>query len=247
MSARPWYQRRAAAWFTVLVCGGIAAAMLRQAATVPSDRTMGLVVGAFLGSVALLVAVARRRPRMRWEPSRLDDRPAWRLGLGRPAQAVVLALVTTSATVLLGAWAGSGGTGSLLLLGPPALFLAVLAVETWRIVVRRPCLVLGVDAVELRGTGLDARMAWADVTAVRYDDRALYLAVTLAADGAAPSYVGRRRRWVLPTDRRPDPTRLPVRVSLVADPAALLTLLRELHRADPSVRASRLAGPPPSP
>lgn len=245
--ARPWYASGPVAWFTVAICGVIAASLGWLGATRPSERPGAFAVAAVLGSVALLVAAAQRPVRSRWSAADVDGRPAWRLGLGDPVGAVLVALVTTALGVLLaGLAAADPAPGRLVLFGAPALLLVVGAVEMWRIaLVRRPHLTLTPDRVLLRSTGIDAGVAWRDVATVEYTGGARYASVALLAVRGAPSYDARLRRWLLPTDRLPDPPAVAVRMTLVPDPASLLHLLRELHAADEHGRAARLQGPPP--
>lgn len=245
--ARPWYASRPVAWFTVAICGVVAASLAWLGATQPAERPGAFAVAAVLGGVAVLVAAAQRPARSRWTATGADGRPAWRLGLGDPVGAVLVAVVLTALGVLLaGLVAVDPAAGRLVLFGVPALVVAVGAVEMWRIaLVRRPHLTLTPDRVELRGTGLDAVLSWRDVATVEYAGGARYASVALLAVRGAPSYDARTRRLLLPTDRLPDPPAVTVRMTLVDDPAGLLRLLRELHASDEGSRAARLQGPPP--
>ncbi|WP_299057522.1 hypothetical protein [uncultured Nocardioides sp.] len=245
--ARPWYASRPVAWFTVAVCGVVAASLAWLGATQPSERPGAFVVAAVMGSVALLVGAAQRPVRSRWTATDVDGRPAWRLRLGDPVGAVLVAVVLTALTVLLaGLVAADPVPGRLVLFGVPGLLVVVGAVEMWRIaLVRRPHLTLTADRVELRSPGLDAVVAWRDVATVENAGGARHASVALLAVRGAPSYDARTRRLLLPTDRLPDQLAVAVRMPLVPDPAGLLRLLRELHAADEGSRAARLQGPPP--
>ena len=125
-------------------------------------------------------------------------------------------------------------TGVRVAAGVPALLLLVVAAELWRAWSRRPELRISADLVELHGAGIDSELAWDDVGAVVPENLGTrWAALVLTAAAGAPSYRWTLSRFLLPTDREPDPPGIHLRFGLVPDEAQLRRVLRELHVGRP--------------
>ena len=234
--------------FTALVTALIGAAGLYLAATSEERRLLNLVIGAFMLSVAAMVVLGQRRSVSTWRRTELRGRPAWALALGERGQVPAVALVLTTLGIGLALVAVlDDRTGVRVVAGVPALFLLVLAAEMWRAWSRRPELRISPDLVELHGPGIDSELAWDDVGAVVPENlgtRWAALVLTAAAD--APSYRWTLSRFLLPTDREPDPPGIRLRFGLVPDEAQLRRVMRELHVADRARREAMIGGGLPS-
>lgn len=222
---------RPGAWVAVGIIGLVGAGALAVGVTTPEQRTVGLVVGAFLLVVAVSMAVgAGRRAGPGWTPSTLDGRPAWALALGGSGSAAAMAAIPGVLGVGLVVVALQAEPVVAVLLGLVALFLLVLAVEGVRLLVRRPELRVSADRLSLRGPGVDAELVWDEVGTVEHRDLGTrWAAVAVSAVQGARSYRCESRRFLLPTDRVPDPPGIVVRVGLVPDPTRLVRILRALH------------------
>lgn len=234
--------------FTAIVTGLIGVGALYVAATSEERRLLGIVLGAFMLSVAAMVVLGQRRSVSTWRRTELRGRPAWALALGERGQVPAVALVLTTLGVGLALAAVlDDRTGVRVVAGVPALFLLVLAVEMWRAWSRRPELRVSADLVELHGPGIDSELAWDDVGAVVPENLGTrWAALVLTAVAGAPSYRWRLSRLLLPTDREPDPPGIHLRFGLVPDEAQLRRVLRELHVADRARREALIGGGPPS-
>lgn len=244
MAGRNAFTSGPAAIFTALVTTVIGAGALYLAATSEEGRPLNLVLGAFMLSVALMVALGQRRSVSTWRRTELRGQPAWALALGERGQVPAIALVLTTLGVGLALVAAlDDRTGVRVVAGVPALLLLVLAAEMWRVWARRPELRISASLVELHGPGIDSELAWDDVGAVVPENLGTrWAALVLTAAAGAPSYRWRLSRLLLPTDREPDPPGIHVRFGLVPDEAQLRRVLRELHVADRTRREAMIGG-----
>lgn len=204
------------------------------AATRGDQRLFNMVLGAFMLSVAAMVALGQRRSVATWRRTELRGRPAWSMALGERGQvpAVALLLTTLGFGLVLAATLDDRA-GVRVVAGVPGVLLLVLAAEMWRAWSRRPELRISADLVELHGGGIDSELAWDDVGAVVPENLGTrWAALVLTAVVDAPSYQWRLSRFLLPTDREPDPAGIHLRFGLVPDEAQLRRILRELHVAD---------------
>ena len=112
---------------------------------------------------------------------------------------------------------------------------------------RRPELRISADLIQFHGPGIDSELAWDDVGAVVPENLGTrWAALVLTATAGAPSYHWKLSRFLLPTDREPDPPGIHLRFGLVADETQLRRLLRELHVADRARREALIGGGLPS-
>ncbi|MGF9760441.1 hypothetical protein AAII07_35160 [Microvirga sp. 0TCS3.31] len=228
--------------FTVLITGLIGAGGLYLAATSEERRLLNLVVGAFMLSVAVMVALGQRRRVAVWEQAQLEHRPAWRMRIGERGQVPAVATVSTTLGIgfALGAVLG-GSPGVAVVCTVPALFMLVLAVELWRVVLRRPELRISADLIQLHGPGIDSELRWDDVGVVVHEHlgtRWGALVVTAARD--ASSYRWRLSRFLLPMDREPDPPGIHLRFGLIPDEPQLRRILRAMHVSDRATREAMI-------
>ena len=113
-----------------------------------------------------------------------------------------------------------------------AAFVLALAVTMWSVVLRRPELRMSADLVELRGPGIDSRLAWDDVEVVSHEHLCTrWGALVLRATPGATSYAYQLRCTLLPHHRVPDPPGIHVRTGMVPHEPALRRLLATLHQA----------------
>ncbi|MFC6286828.1 hypothetical protein ACFP3Q_11500 [Nocardioides sp. GCM10027113] len=220
----------------------VGVAILGAGIAIPEQRATGLLLGAFLLSVScFMVLGAARRAAPGWSLTTLDGRPAWALRIGGTGAAAMLVVPGLLATVLLVA-ASRAPRAAAVVAGAIALFLLVLAAEGLRLVLRRPELRLGVDRIELRGPGIDSTLAWDDVAAVTHHHLGTrWGAVVAEAATDATTYDHELSRWLLPTDRVPDPPGVCVRVGLVPDVPRLTRLMRAMHVADRAGREAMIS------
>ena len=248
MAGRNAFTSRPLGIFTALVTGLIGAGALYLAATSDEQRLLNVVLGAFMLSVAAMVVLGQRRSVATWRRTELRGRPAWALALGERGQVPTVALVLTVLGLGLALAAVlDDRTGVRVAAGLPALLLLLLAAELWRAWSRRPELRISADLVELHGPGIDSELAWDDVGAVEHANLGTrWAALVLTATAGAPSYHWRLSRFLLPTDREPDPPGIHLRFGLVPDETQLRRVLRELHLADRPRREALVAGGLPS-
>jgi len=248
MAGRNAFTSRPVAIFTALVTALIGAAALYLAATSEERRLLDLVLGAFMLSVAAMVVLGQRRSVATWRRTELRGRPAWALALGERGQVPAVALVLTVLGVGLALAAVlDDRTGVRVAAGLPAVLLLVLAAELWRAWSRRPELRISADLVQLHGPGIDSELAWDDVGAVVPENLGTrWGALVLTAAAGASSYSWRLSRFLLPTDREPDPPGIHLRFGLVPDESQLRRVLRELHTADRARREALISGGLPS-
>ena len=234
--------------FTALITGLIGIGALYLAATSEERRLLNLVLGAFMLSVAAMVVLGQRRSVSTWRRTELRGRPAWALALGERGQVPAVALVLTTLGIGLALAAVlDDRTGVRVAAGVPALLLLVVAAELWRAWSRRPELRISADLVELHGAGIESELAWDDVGAVVPENLGTrWAALVLTAAAGAPSYRWTLSRFLLPTDREPDPPGIHLRFGLVPDEAQLRRVLRELHVADRARREAMIGGGLPS-
>ncbi|WP_210651675.1 hypothetical protein [Nocardioides sp. SYSU D00065] len=248
VAGRNAFTSRPVGIFTVLITGVIGVGALWLAGTRDDQRLLNGVVGAFMLSVAVLVALGQRRSVSTWRRTELRGRPAWALGLGERGQVPAVAVVLT----VLGAGLALAAVlddraGVRVVAGLPAVFLLVLAAEMWRAWARRPELRISADLVELHGAGIDSELAWDDVGAVVHENLGTrWAALVLTAVAGAPSYRWRLSRLLLPMDREPDPPGIHLRFGLVPDEAQLRRVLRDLHVADRARREAVISSRLPS-
>jgi uncharacterized membrane protein YfcA len=231
VAGRSVHTSRPVGIFTLAITGLIGGAGVYLAATRPDNRVFNLFLGLLMLSVALMTALGLRRSAHGWRATELDGRPAWAMPVGQAGQVPAFALV---ATVLgLGLAVGAftvDSTGVGVLVGVVAAFMLVLAAEMWRIWLRRPELRLGVDRIQLHGTGIDAELGWDDVGAVVHENLGTrWGGLVVTAAGDAPSYRHDLKRFLLPTDRVPDPPGIHLRFGLIADERQLRRVLRDMH------------------
>ncbi len=228
--------------FTALITGLIGAAGLYLAATSDERRVLNLVIGAFMLSVAAMVVLAQRRSVSTWEQAQLQQRPAWSMRIGERGQVPAVAMVSTTLGIgfALGAVFG-GNPGVAVLCTALALFMLVLAVEFWRVVLRRPELRISADLIQLHGPGIDSELGWDDVGAVVHEHlgtRWGALVITAARD--ASSYRWKLSRFLLPMDREPDPPGIHLRFGLIPDEPQLRRNLRAMHVSDRATREAMI-------
>lgn len=243
MSGQSVYTSRPAAVFTMLISGFVGAGLLYTALTTSQSRVLYAVLGVFMLAVSAMMLVGQRRERASWRCTDLEGRPAWAMSLGGGAMAAAVAVVLTvlGAGLLLVVLLGPNA-GSRILAGVVAAFVLAVAVTLWGVVLRRPELRMSADLVQLRGPGIDARLAWDDVEIVSHEHLGTrWGALVLRATPGASSYDVRLRRTLLPTDRVPDPPGIHVRTGMVPDEPALRRLLAALHLAGRDGRESMIA------
>lgn len=248
MAGRNAFTSRPVGIFTALITGLIGAGALYLAATTEERRLLNLVIGAFMLSVAAMMVLAQRRSVATWRRTELRGRPAWAMSLGERGQVPAVALVATTLGLGLALAAVlDDRTGVRVVAGLPALLLLVVAAEMWRAWSRRPELRISADLVQLHGPGIDSELAWDDVGVVEHANLGTrWAALVLTATAGAPSYHWRLSRFLLPTDREPDPRGIHLRFGLVPDEARLRRVLRELHLADRARREAMIGGGMPS-
>ena len=229
--------------FTLAITGVIGVGGLWQAATRSEGRVLNLVVGAFMLSVALMVALGLRRSAATWRATELDGRPAWAMPLGEGGQVPAVALVVSVLGVGLAVGAvATDRTGARLVSGVLALFMLVLGAEMWRIWLRKPELRISADRIEFHGTGIDSELAWDDVELVLHDHLGTrWAALVITAVPGAPSYRYRLSRFLLPTDRVPDPPGIHLRLGLLPDERQLRRILRDMHVGGRPVREAMIS------
>jgi uncharacterized membrane protein YfcA len=244
MAGRNAFTSGPATLFTVLVTGVIGVAGLVLAATREEQRLVNVVVGVFMLSVAVMVALGRRASASTWRRTELRGRPAWAVALGERGQVPAVAVVLTTLGLGLALAAVlADRTGVRVVAALPALLLLVLAAEMWRTWSRRPELRISADLLELHGPGIDSELAWDDVGAVVPENLGTrWAALVVTAAAGAPSYHWRLSRFLLPMDREPDPPGIHLRFGLVPDEAELRRVLRDLHGADRARREALISG-----
>ncbi len=226
-----------------LLTGLIGLSGLGVAAVGPEQRVLGLVIGVFMLSVTWLLLVSARSARSAWSSTTLAGRPAWSVPVGgsrgsAPAAATVCTVL--GAGFLLGAFVADS-TGVTVLSGALALFMLVLGAEMWRSFLLKPELRISADLVQLHGAGIDSELGWDDVGVVEHahlGTRWAALVLTAAVD--APSYRQRVSRFLLPTDRVPDPPGVHLRVGLIPDEPRLRRLLQAMHAGGRSTREAMI-------
>lgn len=231
-----------------LVTGVIGAGGLYLGVTREDQRLLNVVVGAFMLAVAVMLALGQRRSVSSWRRTELRGQPAWALSLGERGQVPAVAVVLTTLGLGLALAAViDERVGVRIVAGVPGVFLLVVAAEMWRSWARRPELRISADLVELHGPGIDSELAWGDVGAVVPENLGTrWGAIVLTAVAGAPSYRWQLSRFLLPTDREPDPPGIHVRFGLVPDEAQLRRVLRDLHVADRARRQALISGGLPS-
>jgi hypothetical protein len=229
---------RPVAWLSAAILGVIAIAAGYVAVTQSGNRVFNLCVAAIAAVCALMLAASTRTRGQRWERVDLDGVPAWALSLTGAGSVPTVALVCTTFGVAFGVGALSADSpGLAVVLGLLGLLMLVVGAEMWRVWARRPALTVTADRILLRGPGIDAELGWDDVGTVDYQALGTrWAAVLVSAATNATTYHYRLRRFLLPTDRVPDPPGIAVRVGLVPDAPALLNLLRAMHTGGRSGR-----------
>lgn len=189
---------------------------------------LGLVLLA-TAAVTWVVRGSPADPARRTELSELDGEPALVVAL-RPASPLVMVVVGTAFAALFAAAVfGVGVTDGGLLFSPLVLLFAALVPDGVRALVRRPRLVLGVDAVLLHGWTIDSRLAWEDVVTVQadtMDPRRARLLVVGRPD--ASSWRLNSHKLVLPMDRRPTMPEIAVPLSALDAGSRVEVLARRL-------------------
>jgi hypothetical protein len=229
--------------FTALITGLIGAAGLYLAATSEERRVLNLVIGAFMLSVAAMVVLGQRRSVTTWEQAQLQQRPAWSMRIGERGQVPAVAVVSTTLGIgfALGA-VFAGNPGVAVLCTALALFMLVLAVEFWRVVLRRPELRISADLIQLHGPGIDSELGWDDVGAVVHEHLGTrWGALVITATRDASSYRWKLSRLLLPMDREPDPPGIHLRFGLIPDEAQLRRILRDMHVGDRAAREAMIS------
>ena len=242
MSGRSAYTSRPAAVFTILITGLVGAGLLYTAVVSAESRVLFSVLGIFMLAVSAMMLLGQRVEKAAWRSADLDGRPGWAMSLGGGAMAAAAAVVLTTLGVGLALVVVLGpNTGAKVLSGVLAAFVLALAVTMWSVVLRRPELRMSADLVELRGPGIDSRLAWDDVEVVSHEHLGTrWGALVLRATPGATSYYYQLRRTLLPTDRVPDPPGIHVRTGMVPDEPALRRLLATLHQAGRDGRESMI-------
>ncbi len=232
---------RVGAWAGGACIGFVGVSGLVVGILTPEGRVLNVTVGIFLLAVAwLIVSAGALRARSSWSATTLETRPAWAMQVGgaRGGPAVATAVVLSSMGIgLMLAVVSRRNPGVIVLIGPVALLLLVLAAEMWRAWLRRPQLLISADMIRFHGPGIDSEVSWDDVGTIEF----LHLgtrwgAVVVLAARDAPSYRYELSRLFLPTDRAPDPPGLAVRVGLIPDAPGLVKLLRAMHIGGRSTR-----------
>ena len=243
MSGRSAYTSRPAAVFTILITGLVGAGLLYTAVVSAESRVLFSVLGVFMLAVSAMMLLGQRQEKAAWRSADLEGRPGWAMSLGGGAMAAAAAVVLTTLGVGLALVVVLGpNTGAKVLSGVLAAFVLALAVTMWGVVLRRPELRMSADLVELRGPGIDSRLAWDDVEVVSHEHLGTrWGALVLRATPGATSYDYQLRRTLLPTDRVPDPPGIHVRTGMVPDEPALRRLLATLHQAGRDGRESMIA------
>ena len=213
MSGRSAYTSRPAAVFTILITGLVGAGLLYTAVVSAESRVLFSVLGVFMLAVSAMMLLGQREEKAAWRSADLEGRPGWAMSLGGGAMAAAAAVVLTILGVGLALVVVLGpNTGAKVLSGVLAAFVLALAVTMWSVVLRRPELRMSADLVELRGPGIDSRLAWDDVEVVSHEHLGTrWGALVLRATPGATSYAYQLRRTLLPTDRVPDPPGIHVR------------------------------------
>ena len=243
MAGRNAFTSGPAGVFTALVTALIGVGALYLAATGEQQRLVNVVVGAFMLSVAVMVVLGLRRSTATWHRTELRGRPAWALSLGERGQVPAVGLVLTVLGLGLALAAVlDDRTGERVVAGVPAILLLVLAAEMWRAWARRPELRISADLVELHGPGIDSAGVGRRGAVVPEHLGTRWGALVLTAVAGAPSYRWRLSRFLLPTDREPDPPGIHLRFGLVPDEAQLRRVLRDLHVADRARREALISG-----
>ena len=234
---------RPVGWLVAALLVVIAVGCGYRGATQAEGRVLYLTLAAMMAAVAVMLVRGTGRSAHGWRAGVLAGQPVLILPLTGRGSLSSVALVCTVFGLGLGLGAlMADSVGLVVVLALIALFMLVVAAELWRIRVRRPELRLSADLVQLRGSGIEAELAWDDVATVDYRDLGTrWGAVALSAATDATTYRARLRRLLLPTDRLPDPPGIVVRVGLVPDAPGLLALCRELHAGGRVFRESRIA------
>lgn len=243
MAGRNAFTSRPVGIFTALLTGLVGAGALYLAATSEERRLLNLVLGAFMLSVAAMVALGQRRSVATWRRTELGGGPAWAMMLGERGQVPAVALVATTLGIgLTLAAALDDRTGVRVVAGIPALFLLVLAVEMWRAWSRRPELRISADLIQLHGPGIDSELGWDDVGVVVHENLGTrWGALVITAAGDASSYRWKLSRLLLPMDREPDPPGIHLRFGLIPDEPQLRRILRDMHVGDRAAREAMIS------
>jgi hypothetical protein len=229
--------------FTALITGLIDVGALYLAATSEERRLLNLVLGAFMLSVAAMVVLGQRRSVTTWEQAQLQQRPAWSMRIGERGQVPAVALVCTTLGLGFALGAALGDNPAVAVLcAVLALFMLVLAVEFWRVMLRRPELRISADLIQLHGPGIDSELGWDDVGAVVHEHLGTrWGALVITATRDASSYRWKLSRLLLPMDREPDPPGIHLRFGLIPDEAQLRRILRDMHVGDRAAREAMIS------
>lgn len=209
----------------------VAAPLLSSGTAADNGMPLLVVPGiALIGTgAAILLFTAPSSPGRGAELVEIEGEPAVRVRL-RPNVPAANLIVGSVFSLLFGAsMVGIGlSDGGLLLLPLLALFLAIVP-DALRALLRRPALLLTQRAVALRGWGMDARLAWEDVTGVELVvPHPRRPALRIAGHPGAASWSLRMRRIIVPLDLRPGSEHIDVRLLALDHPGMVQTLVEHL-------------------
>jgi len=228
--------RRAVGWALVILLGCLGLLLLATPLLGAAHSGLLVVLGVAMLAAAAVVWLTRvdgPDPVRRTSLGELDGQPALIIAL-RPTTPLVMCVLGVAFGALFGFAALAVGLsdGGLLFLPLVALFL-VLVPDAARALARGPRLALGVDHVDLRGWGIDARLAWPDVARVQVEDtdprRARLL---LLGRPGASSWRHRMHRYVVALDRRPATPEIAVPVSALDAPSRVQVLAARFAGSD---------------
>lgn len=234
---------RPVGWFSFVMVSLVATGGFYAGFRQAEGRLLNLTIATFMASAAVMAVTSLRSPRNQWRTADLQGRPAWTLRVGHAGGLPSVALVLTTLGVGLGLGAVSvDSVGLAVVVGLLALFILVLAAELWRAWFRRPELRISADLIQFHGTGIDSELGWDDVELVRHEHLGTrWAALVCVAVPGAPSYRYRLRRFLLPTDRVPDPPGIHLRVGLIPDERHLRRLLQAMHGGGRPVREAMIS------